>query len=109
MGGMGNKNSGFGEINGKWAPDPPNPSLVKFGLDLNKTYVSVVEVRKDGLKATVNGVLVCQWKTNYGDMSLDKVWQVHDNSALGLGTFCSPTAFQKIEIREVTGRGRKSR
>ncbi|HVR84326.1 MAG TPA: protein kinase, partial [Planctomycetota bacterium] len=109
MGGMANANSGFGEIDGKWAPEPPNPSIVKFGPELGKTYVSIVEVRKDGLKAYVDGVLMCHWKTNYGDMSLNRVWQVRDSAALGLGTFVSPTLFHKVEIREVTGRGKKSR
>jgi len=109
MGGMSNTNSGFGMINGKWAPEPPNPSLVKFGVEQGRTYVSIVEVRKDGLKATVNGSLVSQWKTNYGDMDLQDAWRLRDSSALGLGTFHSPTTFHKIEIREVTGRGKTTR
>jgi serine/threonine protein kinase len=109
MGGMGNTNSGFGSINGKWAPEPPNPSLVKFGVDQGRTYVSVVEVRKDGLKSYINGALVCQWRTNYGDMDLDPVWRVRDSSAIGLGTFTSPTMFHRIEIREVSGQGKKTR
>jgi len=74
MGGMGNTNSGFGENQRQVGrPKPPNPSLVKFrtrdGQDLRLARRSP---GRTALKATVNGVLICQWKTNYGDMGVEQ-------------------------------------
>lgn len=100
-------NFGFGMCKGKWAPDPTNPSYVKGPTtgDAGVTQTSLVEVRKDGVKAYLDGKLISQWKT-YADLSMNSGWALHDEKRLGIGTWKTAIAFQKIEVVEISGKGK---
>ena len=98
---------GFGMVQGKWAPNPTNPTFVRgptTGI-AGATQTSLVEVRKDGVKAYLDGKLISQWKT-YADFSMNATYALRDEKRLGIGTYKTATAFQKIEVVEVTGRGK---
>jgi predicted Ser/Thr protein kinase len=101
MGGMGNTQGGFGSIRGRWAPEKGNPSRVKLAIEPGRIYEARVEVRRTGVTAFLNGDQVCEWLTDYTDLSLDGPWSLHDDNKLGVGTFTSPTRFHSIEVREI--------
>jgi predicted Ser/Thr protein kinase len=103
MAGMANTKSGFGSIRGIWAPEEGNPSRVDFGLEPGTVYEARVEVRNWGLRAFLNGKQVCEWATDYADLSIQAPWRLNDENVLGLGTFNSPTRFHKVEMREASG------
>jgi tRNA A-37 threonylcarbamoyl transferase component Bud32 len=106
MGGGGNKIFGFTVVNGQNATH--NESYVQSGGYLTNgcVTISVVQVRRDGVKAYVNGRLITELKTDYSNVRLPRAMEMPDYRGLGLGTYVSPTVFQKIELREVTGKGR---
>jgi serine/threonine-protein kinase len=74
-------------------------------LELGRRYTVFVEVRKDGLKAWLDGELMAQWATDYHDMSPFRVWKFKDDSLLGVGCSLSKVVFHEIQVREVTGKG----
>jgi hypothetical protein len=106
MGAVGNSIFGFATINGAWAASNPTTRHDTNCLDNGQLYTVVVQVRKDGLHAYVNGKLKSSWKTDYRDMGSDRNWGLPDSNFLGLGTYESPTEFRQIDLLEVTGRGR---
>jgi hypothetical protein len=74
----------------------PNPTRVNAQLvDANRRCSSVVQVRKNGVKAFVDGKQVAEWKTDYSDIQQDP------KARLGLGTENSATTFHGIEIIEI--------
>jgi tRNA A-37 threonylcarbamoyl transferase component Bud32 len=108
MGGSGNTLFAFETIRG--ARFEANPSTVRASrcLDNGRAHVTVVQVRRDGVRAYLDGRLITQWKTDFSDVSIPAEWKLRDANLLGVGTW-EPTAFHKIEIREIAGRGRRSR
>ncbi len=78
-------------------------------LKNGKMHTSLVEVRKGGVKAYLDGKLMAEYKTNYDDLSLVSTWQLRDSNSLGIGSYASPTIFHKIELCEVTGKGKRLR
>ena len=70
--------------------------------DLNP-HTSVVCVRKDGLKAFVDGKLTAKWKTDYSDMGID-IWKLK-HPVLGVGANLSSLYFDKILVKDITGHG----
>jgi hypothetical protein len=74
-------------------------------LKKNVTYTSLVEVRNDGLKAYLNGEMVAQYKTDYKDMDIIPHWKLPDPMLLGVGSWLTAMVIEKLEVREVTGKG----
>ncbi|HVE40263.1 MAG TPA: serine/threonine-protein kinase [Planctomycetota bacterium] len=105
MGAVGNSIFGFGTINGQWAASNPTTRHDSNCLDNGRLYTVVVQVRKDGLCAYVDGKLKSSWKTDYGDMGSDANWGLPEPRFLGLGTYESPSEFRRIEVLEISGKG----
>jgi hypothetical protein len=87
-----------------------NASTVKKSscLDNKTRYVSVVQVRKDGLKTLLNGAVITQYKTDYSDLSLDgSAYKMSPGLFLGVGSHQSTVIFHRIELLEVTGAGKR--
>jgi serine/threonine-protein kinase len=105
MGAVGNSIFGFGTINGAWASVNPTTRHDPNALVNGQVYTVVVQVRRNGLWAYVDGKLKSSWKTDYKDMSSDDNWGLPDPHWIGLGTYESPTEFRRIELLEVTGTG----
>lgn len=84
-----------------------NPTSIwrQPALENNRRYTTLVSVRKDGVKAYLDGQLVSEWKTDYRDMSVEAPWKLRDAQFPGVGSCQSPTAFYSIELVEVTGTG----
>ena len=112
MGSNSNSYMGFALINNQWVADAGSPGGVAMpgALTNGKTYTSVVQVRKDGVKAFVDGKLIKEYKTStYEEMSPNSLFAIRSTSILGLGSWYSGVAYQKIELVEVTGRGKRTR
>lgn len=101
MGGMGNTKGGFGSIRRIWAPEKGNPSRVNLAIEPGIIYEVRVEVRNSGLRAYLNGAKVCEWATDFADLSLEGPWSLHDANKIGLGSFSSPTRFHAVDVREI--------
>jgi hypothetical protein len=106
IGADGKPTYGFGLINGKKANE--NRTTIKNGpsLEPGVAYESIVQVRKDGLKAFLNGSLLAQWKTDYQDMSMGRQWEIHNKAWLGLGIYQGCIRFHRIDLLEVSGQGK---
>ena len=70
-----------------------------------KKYISIVEVRKGSVRCLINGQLIAEHKTDYGDLSRNQKWTMPDELRLGLGTWQGPTTFHRIAVREISGKG----
>ncbi|OHE78289.1 MAG: hypothetical protein A2107_05225 [Verrucomicrobia bacterium GWF2_62_7] len=68
-----------------------------------------MEVRNDGLKAYLNGELLAQWKTDYSDMGIVPHWSLPDPTLLGVGSWLTGLVIEKLEVREITGKGQLAR
>lgn len=79
---------------------PPTP------LQNGRGYRSVLQVRNAGVRAYLDGALICQWRTHYRDGSVTTRWQLRRQNILGVGAYQATTTFQRIELLEVTGKGR---
>ncbi len=106
MGAVGNTVFGFGTINGKWADENPTTRIEKSCLDNGQVYTVVVQVRRNGVWAYVDGKLKSSWKTDYSDLTTDENWGLPDATRIGLGTYESPTDFLRISVLEITGKGK---
>ena len=103
-------NCGFGMVRGKWGPDSSNPTYAKVVQDAEPgvTHTSVVQVRKGGVQAYLDGRLVSKWKTDYSDVAMNVIWKLRDDGRLGIGTYLTSTAFHSIQVVEITGTGKES-
>jgi len=106
MGGFSNSVMGFETIKGARVDKNPasvnRPGCIQSG----RTYTAIVSVRKDGVKAYLDGALIAQCRTDYTDVSLEPAWKLRSPELLGLATYGSPTVFERAELLEVTGKGR---
>jgi hypothetical protein len=109
LAGWGNKYAGFSMIGGKGAKENGSGVQSDAWLEDGKRYTSIVQVRRDGLKAFLNGKLASQWKTDYVDISFHKEWRTRDPKLLGLGTMNSDYVFYRIQVLEVNGKGKTVR
>jgi hypothetical protein len=72
-------------------------------------HESVVQVRRDGFRAYLDGKLMAEWKTGYRDLRTFDHWKLRDDALLGLASWDSATIFHQVEILEVTGTGVRTR
>ena len=102
---------GFGMAKGTWPTDAGSPAAVAVpgGLSNGQTYTSLVQVRKDGVKAFIDGKLVKEYKTSYEDLASHSMFRLRNESLLGIASFKGVTIFQKIELVEVSGKGKRLR
>jgi hypothetical protein len=100
---MGNQLFGFNSVDGKSRYE--TPSAGKPGLESGKRMTSIIQIRKQGVKVYTNGVLVSELSTDYRNVGSPEYWNWWSDSGLGIGSWLSPTAFSKVEVLEVTGKG----
>ena len=75
-------------------------------LTNGKRHTALLRVRRDGVKAFLDGKPVTQWKTDYKDASLDPQFATKRKDVLGLAAQGSPTAFHSASLVVVTGEGK---
>ena len=95
---------GFEAINGKAVGNGPTAVHIPH-LEHGRRYSVVVQVRKQGLKAYLDGKLMVEWPTDYSDMSPWPVWRFKDDTLLGFGCSKTTAAFDEIKLIEISGKG----
>jgi serine/threonine protein kinase len=105
MGAVGNTIFGFGSIRGAWADSNPTTRHESPCVPVGDTFTVVVQVRKNGLWAYVNGKLKSHWLTDYTDMASDEDWGLRDPERIGLGTYESRVVFSRIQLLDISGQG----
>jgi hypothetical protein len=100
---------GFEAINGKAVRGGPTDTHIPF-LEHGRRYSATVQVRKDGLKAYLDGKLLTSYQTDYHDMGpYVQFWKFRDDSALGLGCEASHLECHAAKVLEITGKGEFTR
>jgi hypothetical protein len=94
-------------VDGKIAKD--NPTTVPVAISNGHLYAVKVEVRKDEVRAFLDGKPLTHWKTDYKDMTRYAVWKLGDNTLCGVGANNAQVIFSGIELVEVTGKGKAAR
>jgi len=105
------KNSwmGFECVQGKVTAGGAASVKVGKALENNRSYTSIVQVRKRVVRAFLDGKLVKEYRTDYSDFSMRNEWKLKNERVLGLGVHNSKVVFEKIELRAVSGAGKKIR
>jgi WD40 repeat protein/serine/threonine protein kinase len=107
MGGMGNKVLSFESVKDSRAYENPTTVRSARALENDRLYTSIVQVRRDGVKAYLDGELVAEMKTDASNLSLDTCWGLRSPVQMGLGTNESPAEFHSVDLLEVSGKGRR--
>ncbi len=77
-------------------------------LGLNKAHTTVVQVRRNGVKALLDGKVVMEHKTDFRDLGCDNYREIPDTTLLAVA--CDdPTVFHYVRVVEITGAGKKVR
>jgi hypothetical protein len=95
----------FNLVNGKAGPDN-DASTKEFDLKAGKRHVSILKVRKDFIEATLDGKVVVHFDTDGTNLSRGKDWNLGRPRTLGIGSNSCAAIFHKIEVVEVSGKGK---
>lgn len=111
MGAIKNKLFGFQMVGGKGTGGGNSTTIRSENcLRTGQASTSVLAVRKTGVAACLDGRLISQWVTDFNDASLDgHYWPMPDNRLLGLAAHKNHVVFYRIELLEITGKGKPSR
>ncbi|TWT81032.1 putative cysteine protease YraA [Planctomycetes bacterium CA13] len=71
-------------------------------LKNGRTYTAEVQVRKDRVRALLDGKLLSEYITDGFDLTIPDLWEMPNSRALGIGAYESATTFHAIEVRPVT-------
>jgi tetratricopeptide (TPR) repeat protein len=84
-----------------------NPTAVKEAkaLEAGKSYTSLVQVRRDGVRAFLDDRPLTHWKTDYSDLAMSPPFRLRDPGLLGLITQGTSASFERIELLEISGKG----
>ncbi|MCY3023194.1 MAG: PA14 domain-containing protein [Planctomycetota bacterium] len=105
LGGWRNTMAGFEDIGDKRCDMNGSGACSPGWVTTGQRHTSVVQVRKDGLRAFLDGKLVSQWKTDYADMSTWREFKLRKTGVLGLATYEAEYCFHSAQLLEVTGKG----
>jgi hypothetical protein len=106
MGGVNNSMFGFERIGGKPLRENPTTVRLKNCLEKGRVYTSILSIRRASLKAYLDGRQLAEWKGGYNDAGMHPTWDLPDHRLLGLGTYVTLATFKKIELLEITGKGK---
>ncbi len=100
--------AGFGWIDGKRVEE--SPTSVKQDDKPFQTngqrHLLTVEVRRDALRALLDGELLVTWSGDWQRLNIrDSVERLPDENRLGLISYGRGATYHSIQVREVTGRG----
>jgi hypothetical protein len=109
LGVWGNTYAGFEVIDNKYLKE--NSTGVEVSVPNDQFHTSTVKVRKDGASAFLNGKLITEWKTHsaFNNVTVFGGFKLQRKDVLGLVHGEGIVEFQRIELIEITGRGRPLR
>ena len=103
----GGRKAGIEDIDGQHIKDRKDGNITREYLLTNgQRYHFRVEVRKDRVCGYLDGEKLLQWAGNYNRLTLPGHSTLRDARHLGLSTWDRAVTFHKIEVREITGRGK---
>lgn len=97
---------GFEMVKGRSANNNPLTVWTPHCLGNNRVYASVLQVRKSGVRAFLDGRLMNEWKTDFNDASRQKLWRLPNECALGLVSDRVATTFHSVDVMEIAGKGK---
>jgi predicted Ser/Thr protein kinase len=77
-------------------------------LENDRPYTAVLQVRRQRVRALLEGRLVDERQGSFEDLASDPGWKLPGGAVLGLGSHESPALFQRVDLLEITGRGRRA-
>ena len=107
IGGEGNTRAAFESLHPTRGLETTASKSDPLFLRNDRTYTLLIQVRNDGTKAFLDGNLILSWPTNYTELGLNPAWKLRNTLRLGIGSSESETVFHRLELLEVTGKGRK--
>ncbi|MDP1586191.1 MAG: lectin-like protein, partial [Prosthecobacter sp.] len=78
-------------------PGDDNPSTVKQGVQNGRRYVCVVKVRKDTIRAEIDGKPVSEIRPASVKLAVFDKWKFTDAKKIGVGAQ-QPTVFHRVEL-----------
>ncbi len=97
----------FELVGGNVAKD--NPTVVPVAVSNGRRYTLTVEVRRDHVRALLDGKALCEYKTDLKDLTRYSVWKLGDTTLCGIGANGAKVTFHTLEMVEVTGKGKPTR
>lgn len=64
-----------------------------------QAYTALLQVRRDGVSAFLNGVLVSQYDGDGADLSMLDLWTLPDPKTIGLGAYDCDATFHRVRVR----------
>lgn len=86
-----------------------NPTEVHCELQSDRKYVLLLQVRKDGVTALLDGKLLNQYKTDYKELSRYAPWRMPNEKAIGLGSSGGALLVAGAELVEIGAAGKQLR
>lgn len=103
MGGFDNTRRGFYFVSPIGAPD--HSASLSRGIEFGRRYDVVVQVRNNVVRSYVDGTLAVEWPTEYEEFRLSNNWKLRNEALIGVGNDDGLVEFERIEVREITGKG----
>jgi WD40 repeat protein len=107
IGGEANTRCAFENLKASQILEYPTMAQQPVLLRNDVTYTLLLQVRADGVKASLNDKPLLDWKTDFADIGLNPRWKLRNTLRLGIGSHESETQFHRLELLEITGKGRK--
>jgi WD40 repeat protein/serine/threonine protein kinase len=108
IGGEANTRSAFENLKASQILEYPASAQEPVVLRNDVVYTLLLQVRADGVKASLNGKALLDWTTDFSDIGLNPRWKMKNTLRLGVGSHESETVFHRMELLEIgTGKGRK--
>jgi hypothetical protein len=99
----------FERVNGKVSQD--NPTVVPVAVSNGRAYTVTVQVRKEVVRALLDGKVLVEHKpeAGYRELSRYPSWKVADTALPGVGAHLPKVPCHRIEVVELTGKGKPAR
>lgn len=102
VGGWSNSIAGFDTIAGGVSAKSRAALMMQDIVTNGRSYTTVVQVRRDGLRAYLDGRLLMTWRGDYSAFAIENFWSTGDPNTLGVGSYDSAVDFESIEVRELS-------
>jgi WD40 repeat protein len=96
---------GFETVRGALAQNNFTSAKIPEAIGTNVLHATIVQVRKDEIRAFLDGSLLCRWKTDGSDMGVQAVHRLRDPGLLGLFSHATSVSFERVELLAVSGKG----
>ena len=105
--GWDNTVSGFGTVLGNTAEANVTTTKRPAWLKNGTPYTTVIQVRRDGVRVSLDGQVVAEHKTDYRDLNLI-LRNLYRPDSIGFSTWESSYAIKDVRLTEITGEGQRA-